>query len=90
MGYICTITEPTTMLLLDKIKGFNGIDAFNVHMKRLVKAYTDTETHQSAWSYVLTDQVLESYEKIQQIEFGIWAEDEKQIELLEQIGGSLE
>lgn len=89
LGYICTITEPTTKLLLDKIKGFNGDQAFNTHIKKLVHAYTDVEIVTNSWCYVLSPYVLESYEQIEQVEFGIWDHDEKQINLLEKIGESL-
>lgn len=89
LGYICTITEPTTALLLDKVKGFNGANAFNSHIKKLVHAYTDLETVTNAWAYIMSDYVLESYEQIEQVEFGIWDQDEKQINLLEKIGESL-
>lgn len=89
MGYTITITEPITLKLLDKIKGYNGHNAFNFHNKRLVHAYTDLETVQDAWAYVLSDSVLESYRSIEKIDFGIWSEDEKQIELLEKIGEEL-
>lgn len=89
LGYICTITEPTTVELLDKIKGNLGTDAFNTHTRKLVHAYTDLQTVTDAWAYVLSDIVLESYESIEQVEFGIWDHDEKQITLLEKIGESL-
>lgn len=89
LGYVCTITEPTTVTLLDKIKGCMGPDAFSMHTKKLVHAFTDPKTVTDAWAYVLSDMVLESYESIEQIEFGIWDHDDKQIDLLEKIGESL-
>ncbi len=89
LGYICTITEPTTAMLLDKIKGCLGDGAFSTHDRKLVHAYTDLETVVDAWAYVISDLVLESYESIEQVEFGIWDHDEKQINLLEKIGESL-
>ena len=64
LGYICTITEPTTLLLLDKVKGFNGKGAFNTHNKRLVHAYTDVEEVTNAWAYVLSDLVLDQHNAI--------------------------
>src|SRR5579859_1277380 len=85
MGYICTITEPTTGLLLDKIKGFNGYGSFNMHVKKIVPAYTDLETVVDAWAYCLSERVLDEFQQIEQISFGIWSDDEKQIELLEEI-----
>ena len=89
LGYICTITEATTLLMLDKLKGYNGPDAFNMHNKKLVHAYTDIEVVTNAWCYSLSEFVLESYEQIEQVEFGIWDQDEKQLNLLEKIGESL-
>jgi hypothetical protein len=89
LGYICTITEPITASLVDKIKGYYGNKAFSYHTKKLVHAYTDLDNFTNAWAYVLSDYVLESYEQIEQIEFGIWDHDEKQIHLLEKIGESL-
>lgn len=89
LGYICTITEPTTVLLLDKIKGYAGEEGFNMHIKKLVRAYTSPEETENAWAYILSEPVLEKFEAMEQVEFGIWDEDEKQIELLEEIGESL-
>lgn len=89
IGYICTISETTTVKLLNKIKGYYGEDAFNFHVKKVVRAYTDLEEETDAWVYVMSDQVLENHEKIEQVEFGIWDHDEKQIHLLEKIGESL-
>ena len=90
MGYILTITESDTLRLLDKIKGFNGDESFNTHFRRIITAYTDVDVKQDAWCYVLSDVVLESFEQIEQVEFGLWDEkDEKQINLLEKIGESL-
>jgi len=90
LGYIITITEPDTVTLLDKIKGFFGEEAFNAHNKKQVKAFTDVEESQSAWVYQLSEDVLESYEQIEQIEFGFWDEtDDQQIDFLEKIGESL-
>lgn len=89
MGYICTITEPITLQLLDKIKGYQGNFAFNFHKKTLVHAYTDVNVVQDAWAYIVSDSVLEAYRSIEKIDFGIWNEDQKQIELLEKIGEEL-
>lgn len=89
IGYLCTITEPTTNLLLDKVKGYYGPGAFNLHSKKLVHAYTDLETVTYAWAYVLSDLVLDSFEQIEQVELGIWDDDEKQIKLLEKIDEGL-
>ena len=59
MGYILTITEPDTLGLLDKIKGFNGDESFNTHFRRIITAYTDVDVKQDAWCYVLSDVVLD-------------------------------
>ena len=86
LGYICTITHPGTILLLDKLKGFNGPNAFNYHERVLVQAYTDPEEVTNAWCYLLSEYVLDAYQKIQQVEFGMWNEnDEEQAKLLEKI-----
>jgi gamma-glutamylcyclotransferase (GGCT)/AIG2-like uncharacterized protein YtfP len=87
LGYIVTITEPDTVNLLDKIKGVYGEDAFNTHQKRTVKAYTDIKVSHNAWCYVLSESVLEQYEQIEQVEFGLWdEEDDDQVNFLEKIG----
>jgi hypothetical protein len=85
LGYICTITHPDTILLLDKLKGVQGPEAFNYHQRKLVHAYTDIEEMHNAWCYVLSEKVLDHYRQIEQIEFGIFEEDEKLIDLLEKI-----
>jgi hypothetical protein len=89
LGYVCTITEPTTVTLLDKVKGYNGLNSFNTHIKKLVHAYTDVEEVTDAWCYMLSEFVIESFEQIEQVEYGIWNDDQKQIDLLEKIGESL-
>ena len=90
LGYIMTITHQDTILLLDKIKGYNGIDAFNYHTRKLVHAYTDVQEVTDAWCYVLSESVLESYQQIEQIEFGLHDdEDEDQMALLEKIEESI-
>lgn len=86
VGYIFTITHEDTRLLLDKIKGYNGQEAFNTHFKTLVHAYTDVNEVTSAWAYILSDYVLETYESIEQVDMGIWdGDDEQQLALLEKI-----
>jgi gamma-glutamylcyclotransferase (GGCT)/AIG2-like uncharacterized protein YtfP len=85
LGYVVTITEPDTVLLLDKIKGYYGPDSFNTHVRQLVHCYTDVNKVLSAWCYVLSPAVVGVYSQIQQIEFGLWSEDEKQIALLDKI-----
>lgn len=86
MGYVCTITHKDTVTLLDKIKGYNGPDAFNFHVRVMADVYTDVNDKSTAWCYVLSDHVLDSYESIEQVEFGMWADDKKQEELLEKLG----
>jgi hypothetical protein len=85
LGYVMTITHSETILLLDKIKGYNGPKAYNAHLRQLVHAYTDVNKVVTAWGYVLGNSVLSYYSQIQQIEFGLWAEDKKQIDLLDKI-----
>jgi hypothetical protein len=85
LGYLVTITNPETILLLDKIKGYNGPEAYNTHVRQLTHAYTDINQVVTAWCYVLSDYVTNAYEEIQQIEFGLWADDKKQIDLLDKI-----
>lgn len=89
MGYIVTITHPDTLSLLDKIKGFNGYESFNTHYRKIVKAYTDIDEKKEAWCYVLSDYVLESFQQLEQVEFGIWGEDEILVDFLEKIGEHL-
>jgi len=90
LGYIMTITEPDTIMLLDKIKGYFGPNAFNTHNKKVVKAFTDIEMSQDAWIYQLSETVLEKYQQIEQVELGIWDEsDENQVDFLEKIGEGL-
>jgi hypothetical protein len=85
LGYLATITEPDTVLLLDKLKGYNGPNVFNVHTKQLTHVYTDVDTIVTAWCYVLSRAVLETYKEIQQVEFGMWSEDKSQMALLDKI-----
>jgi hypothetical protein len=90
MGYIMTITHPDTILLLDKIKGVNGPTGFNYHTKKLVHVYTDIDVVQNAWIYILSESALDAYEQIEQVEFGLWdEEDEQQISFLEKMGDGM-
>lgn len=90
-GYVMTITHPDTILLLDKIKGVYGPNAFNMHHRVAVKAFTDIDEEHDAWCYLLSDSVLENYERIEQIENGIFDdEDAELIEFLDKIGESLQ
>jgi hypothetical protein len=84
VGYLITITEPDTLALLDKIKTFNGDNSFNMHYRNIVTAYTDVNEKHDAWCYILSDYVLESFEQIEQIEFGIHDNDKMLISFLEE------
>lgn len=85
MGYIMTITHPETIMLLDRSKGFLGDRAFNTHVRKLVHAYTDVGKVTNAWCYLLAANVLNAYQQIETVEFGMWDDDEKQVALLERI-----
>ena len=86
LGYLITITHPDTILLLDKIKGYNGADAFNTHIRLLTHVYTDINKIVTAWAYVLSKIVTDAYQQIEQVEFGIWQENDKeQMALLDKI-----
>jgi hypothetical protein len=85
MGYLMTITNPDGILLLDKIKGFNGKNAFNTHVRTLSHVFTEPKKVTSAWCYIVTPSVLGVYQQIEQIEWGMWEEDKEQLELLEKI-----
>lgn len=90
LGYLLTISEPDTILMLDKLKGCFGPEAFNTHQKKIVKAFTDIEKSEPAYVYQISEGVLENYEQIEQIEFGMWDEDDaQQVDFLEKIGDSL-
>lgn len=85
MGYICTITHIDTISFLDRTKFYLGEDAFNMHVRKLIKAYTDIKKTTDAWCYLLSMQVLNSYQSLETVEFGLWDDDEKQAHLLEKI-----
>lgn len=85
MGYLMTITDPNGIFLLDKIKGFNGKNAFNTHFRTLANVFTAPKNSTSAWCYVISPHVLNVYQRIEQIEWGMWEQDDKQIKLLEKI-----
>lgn len=87
VGYLLTITEPDTIMLLDKIKGYNGSNAFNFHIRNLVHVFTDKTKVTTVWAYILSQYVLEAYQQIEQVEYGIWdTDDALQVALLEKIG----
>ncbi len=85
MGYLITITNPDGIFLLDKLKGFNGKNAFNNHYRTLGHVFTDANKVTNAWCYVISPHVLTVYQQIEQIEWGMWEQDDKQIQLLEKI-----
>lgn len=85
MGYLMTISNPDGILLLDKLKCFNGKDSFNAHTRVLTHVFTEPKKVVSAWCYLVTPAVLGVYEQIEQIEWGMWEEDKNQIELLEKL-----
>lgn len=84
VGYVMTITNKDTEDLLEKIKGYGGPNHFNVHNKVLVKAYLDLDKSQKSWVFCLSNEVLSHYLSVEQVEDGLWdEEDEKQIKLLD-------
>jgi hypothetical protein len=85
MGYLMTITNPDGIYLLDKLKGFNGKSGFNTHYRTLSHVFTDTNKVTTAWCYVVSPHVLNVYQQIEQVEWGMWEQDEKQVKLLEKI-----
>ena len=85
MGYLMTITNPEGIFLLDKIKGCNGKNAFNTHFRTLTHVFTEPTQVTSAWCYITSPYVLNVYEQIEQVEWGMWEQDEQQVKLLEKI-----
>jgi hypothetical protein len=85
MGYLITITNPDGIFLLDKIKGFNGKNAFNTHYRTLTHVFTEPNKVTSSWCYVINPHVLSVYQQIEQVEWGMWEQDEQQVKLLEKI-----
>ena len=90
IGYILTITEPDTVSLLNKLKGYLGPNAFNFHHKKIVQAFIDVNVSKPAWVFQLSEYVLESYSQIEQVELGLTNEDDEVLmEFLEKIGEAL-
>jgi hypothetical protein len=85
MGYLMTITNPDGILLLDKLKGFYGKDSFNTHVRTLGHVFTEPGKVTTAWCYVLSPTVLNMYQQIEWIEWGMWEQDKHQLELLEKL-----
>lgn len=90
MGYVMTISCPDMIHLLDRMKGFLGENAFNMHTRRLVHAYTDVDKVHDAWAYVLAPSVLQCYQSVETVEYGMHTDDKKQTELLEKVLGDEE
>lgn len=86
VGYLMTITNPDGIYLLDKLKGFNGKNAYNTHFRTMSHVFTDSKKSINAWCYVISPYVLNVYQQIEQISFGVWDEsDSKQKQLLNSI-----
>lgn len=85
VGYLMTISNPDGILLLDKIKGFNGKGSYNTHVRTLAHVFTAPSKVITAWCYTLDPQVLATFTQVEWIEWGLWEEDEKQLELLDKI-----
>ncbi len=85
-GYILTITHEDTIALLDRLKGFYGHGGFNYHLRISGFAMKEEGEPEKVWIYVATDNVVSVYETIEQIDRGIWNEDDtKLIEFAEKI-----
>lgn len=86
MGFIMTITNPETALLLDRIKGCYGENTFNLHLRKVIPTFTSNKKRtKKAWGYLLSNHVLNLFQSIQSIEFGIYDNDKRQVSLLEKI-----
>jgi hypothetical protein len=73
VGYMLTITNPDAILLLDKLKSFYGRGSFNYHVRKLVHAYTDPATVETAWAYILSEQTMRYFESIEGVpNSGFW------------------
>ena len=83
LGYVMTITNKDTELLLDKIKSYDGPGCLNKHEKIVVKAHLDLEKSVKAFCYVLSETFLKCFMSIEQMEFGLHDEDEKLEKLLD-------
>ncbi len=89
MGYSFCCTEKNSLDILFKIKGWLGWDAFSFHNKRLVRVYTDEsgDNYEDCFCFQLNSKIIEFYASIERVNM-MWDEkDEKQIELLQKIGG---
>ncbi len=80
-GYMMTISHPDTVSLLDRMKGYYSEEGFNTHIRKLVLVSFEDGKEELAWAYVLSPQVISSYESIEQVDNGIW--DSKDTKLLE-------
>ena len=84
VGYLMTITSPDAILLLDKIKGYYGKGAFNVHIRVVHPVFLDKDKSTTAWVYILSKYVVNAYSAIEQIT-GSWDQDKQLINLLEKL-----
>lgn len=87
MGYLMTITCPDMVALLDRAKGHLGESGYNCHIRRVVNAYTDQRRFTPAWCYIISGQILNAYQSIETVEYGLTGKDPKLSTLLEKILG---
>jgi gamma-glutamylcyclotransferase (GGCT)/AIG2-like uncharacterized protein YtfP len=85
IGYLMTISNPDGILLLDKIKGFNGKGSYNTHVRSLAHVFTTPDKVLTAWCYTLNPQILATFNQVEWIEWGLWEQDEKQLALLDKL-----
>lgn len=83
-GYVITITHPETIQLLDRLKWCFGESCYSVHERILQNALDRDNKEIKCWAYELTDKVLSKYESIEQIEDGIWDEDQTLLDFKKQ------
>jgi len=87
MAYLMTITCPDMVSLLDRAKGHLGDSGYNCHLRRLVDAHTGDDAPTKAWCYILSGQILNAYQSIETVEFGMNTKDLKLDGLLQKILG---
>lgn len=87
MGYLMTITCPDMVQLLDRLKGIMGEGGFSLHARRQIEAFADVGKPQPAWCYMISGPVLNAYQSIETVEFGMTTKDERQTRLLNKILG---
>lgn len=74
IGYSMTITNADTISLMDKMKGFNGEFNFSLNHRVQTTIYNETSSF-DGWCYILSDESLNSYRQIEQIQYGLWDDD---------------